>query len=101
MNTLSRKWAGTDPPRTTPKPRNCVYYGAAAGLVIALAAFFVGSTIYAGATGLCAGNCATLGSITTVLLSQPIALVGIIIGAACGGAYAFATCRRQKRQDTN
>ncbi len=96
MTTLSKKWSGTDPPRTPSKPRNCVYCGAVAGLLIALAGFFVASTYYIGVAGLCAGNCATLGSFMTIVLSQPIALAGIVIGAACGGAYACATCRRNK-----
>ena len=101
MFTLSKKLAGTGPPRTAPKPCNCLFCGAAAGLVIALTAFFVGSTYYASVAGLCAASCATLGSFMTIALSQPVALAGIVIGAACGGAYACATCKRRKRQDTN
>ena len=101
MRTLSRKWTGSDPPRTNPQPRNCVYCGAVAGLLIALVAFFVGSTIYAGYAGLCAENCATLGSFMTIVLSQPIAIAGILVGAACGALYACAVCQRRKRQETH
>ena len=99
MRTLSRKWTGANAPRSSPEPRNCVYRGAVAGLLIALAAFFVSSTYYVGYAGLCAGNCATVGSFLTIVLSQPIALAGIVIGAAIGGAYAFVTCHRRNRQD--
>lgn len=99
MRTLSRKWTATHPPRSSPEPRTCVYRGAVAGLLIALAAFLVGSTYYVGYAGLCDGNCATLGSFLTIVLSQPIALAGIIIGAAVGGGYAFATCRRRTGKD--
>ncbi len=98
MTSLYRKWSGVDPPRTAPKPCNCVFCGAVAGLIIALATFFVGSTYYAEAAGLCASSCVAMGSFMTIVLSQPIALAGIVIGAACGGAYACATCQRKKRQ---
>ncbi|MDJ0748442.1 MAG: hypothetical protein QNJ11_03100 [Woeseiaceae bacterium] len=101
MTALSRKWSGTDPPRTAHKPCNCVFCGAVAGMVIALAAFFVGSTYYASVAGLCAASCATLGSFMTIALSQPVALAGIVIGAACGGAYACATCRRKTTKGTD
>ena len=100
MTALSGKWSGVDPPRTAPKPRNCVFRGAVAGLIIALAAFFVASTYYVGVAGLCDGSCATIGSFITILLSQPVALAGMVIGAACGGAYAFARCHGKNRQET-
>ncbi len=96
MTALSRKWSGTDPPRATRKPCNCVFCGAVVGMVIALTAFFVGSTYYASVAGLCAASCATLGSFMTIALSQPVALAGIVIGAVCGGAYACATCKLRK-----
>ncbi len=99
MTTLSKKWSGTDPPGTAVQPRNCVYRGAVAGLLIALAGFLVASTYYVGYAGLCAENCATLGSFLTIVLSQPVALAGIVVGAAIGGAYAFASCRLKKRQE--
>ncbi len=101
MTTLSRKLTGADPPRTTRKPCNCVFCGAAAGLIVALTTFFIGSTYYASVAGLCAASCATLGSFMTIALSQPVALAGLVIGAACGGAYACATCRVKKPKDTN
>ena len=97
MTALSRKWSGVDPPRTVPKPCNCVWCGAVAGLIIALVAFFVGSTYFAGLAGLCNGSCAALGTFMTIVLSQPIALAGILIGAALGGGYACAACHRKKR----
>lgn len=96
MTTLSRKCTKTVSPRAERKPCNCVFCGAAAGLIIALTAFFVGSTYYASVAGLCAASCAALGSFMTIVLSQPVALAGIVIGAACGGAYACATCQRRK-----
>ena len=100
MGTLSRKWSGSDPDSAR-RTCNCVYCGAAVGLVIALAAFFVVSIYYAGAAGLCAGNCTTLSSFMTILLSQPVALAGIVIGAAIGGVYACASCRIRKRQEAD
>ena len=101
MTSLSRKWSGTDPPRTARKPCNCVFCGAVVGMVIALTAFFIGSTYYASVAGLCAASCATLGSFMTVALSQPVALAGIVIGAVCGGAYACATCKLKKGEEAD
>ena len=99
MTSLSSRWSGIDPRRTFQKPRNCVFCGAVAGLVIALTTFFIGSTYYAGVAGLCAASCAALGSFMTIVLSQPIALLDIVVGAACGGAYACAACRLKKRRE--
>ena len=99
MTSLYRKWSGIDPPRAAPKACNCAFCGAVAGLIIALTVFFVGSTYYAGAAGLCASSCVATGTFMTLVLSQPLALAGIVIGAACGGAYACASCRWKKRHE--
>ncbi len=101
MTTLSRKWSSTDPPRSSSRPCNCVFFGGVAGLIIALAVFFGGSTYFASVSGLCATNCAALGSFMTIMLSQPVAFAGIVIGAVCGGAYAYATCKHTKGQRPN
>jgi hypothetical protein len=39
-------------------------------------------------TGLGAADCVLLGSVMTVLLSQPAALAGLLMGALCGGICA-------------
>jgi hypothetical protein len=101
MTTLSNKWSSTDPPRTPSRSCNCVFCGGVAGFIIALAFFFVGGIAFADVTGLCATNCAALGTFMTVMLSQPVALAGAVIGAVCGGAYACATCRRKKGPEAN
>ena len=95
MMTLSRKWSATDPPDVSQRAPRCVFCGAVVGLLIALTTFFIGATYYAGVSELCATGCAALGSFMTFMLSQPIALGGAVIGAACGGAYAFVVCRRK------
>jgi len=101
MTTLSKKWSSTDPPRTSRRSCNCVFCGGVAGLIITLAVFFSGSTYFASVNGLCAASCVTLGTFITIMLSQPVALAGVVIGAACGGAYAGATCKQKKDQGSN
>ncbi|MDJ0710784.1 MAG: hypothetical protein QNJ14_10355 [Woeseiaceae bacterium] len=97
MNTLSTKWSGTDPPGVSQRAPKCVFCGAVAGLVVALTAFFVGSTYYAAVSELCVTSCAALGSFMTIVLSQPIALVGAVVGAILGGGYAIV-CRKKSRE---
>mgnify|MGYP001821665007 CR=1 FL=1 len=101
MTTLSRKWPNTDPPRTSRRSCNCVFCGGVAGLIIALAVFFGGGTYFASVSGLCAASCVSLGTFMTIMLSQPVALAGVVVGAACGGAYACATCKRNKGKRSN
>lgn len=101
MTTLSRKWSSTDPPRTSSRPCNCVFCGGIAGLIIALAVFFGGGTYFASVNGLCAASCVSFGTFMIIMLSQPVALAGVVVGAACGGAYARATCKRKKGQRSN
>ena len=101
MTTLSKKWSGADPPQAHKRSCNCVFCGGVAGLMIALAVFFGGSTYFASVNGLCAASCFTLGTYMTILLSQPVALAGVLMGAACGGAYACTTSQRKKGQGPN
>lgn len=50
---------------------------------------FAMSTAYGAITGLGAADCVALGSVMTVMLSQPAGLAGPLVGALCGGAVAF------------
>ena len=90
MNTLSKSRSGIDTQNAIPERVNYVFWGAVIGVLAGLASLFAVSTSYAAMTGLGGPvDCAVFGSITTLLLSQPVALVGIIVGAVCGGACAM------------
>ena len=101
MTALSRKWSTTDPPDVSNRAPRCVFCGTVAGLVIALTAFFIGSTYYVAANELCTTSCTALGSFLTVVLSQPVAFVGAIIGATCGAIYACVVYRRKRQGKTS
>ena len=88
MNAITDKWSGVDPPTATPKRAHYVFWGSVIGLVAGLATLFAVSTYYGAMTGLEAANCVALGSVMTVLLSQPVGLGGLLVGGACGGLCA-------------
>ena len=88
MNAKADKWSGVNPPTATSKAAHYVFRGSVIGLVAGLATLFTVSTSYGAFTGLEAGSCVALGSVMTVLLSQPVALFGILVGAICGGVCA-------------
>ena len=88
MNANIDKWSGVNPPTATPKSAHYVFRGSVIGLVAGLATLFTVSTSYGAFTGLEAANCVALGSVMTVMLSQPVALFGLLVGAACGGLCA-------------
>ena len=87
MNAITKKWSESDPPKT--KKAHWVYWGAVTGLVVGLVTLFTASTAYGVMTGLGAADCVALGSVMTVLLSQPIGLAGLLAGALCGGMCAL------------
>lgn len=96
MKTISEYRSGIDPPKKAPEKAHCVFWGAAIGVLVALVTLLVASTYYGATIGLEPIDCVILGCVTTVLLSQPVAAVGLGAGAACGGAYAWiAGCRRR------
>ena len=88
MKTLSHYQSGIDPPSRAPEWARYAFWGAVIGVLAGLASLFAVSTWYGAATGLAPVNCAIFGSITTVLLSQPVGLAGLLAGAACGGLCA-------------
>ncbi len=93
MKTISHHRSGIDPPSTVPQKVHFVYWGAVIGLFAGLATLFTVSTAYGAASGLAPANCAALGGVTTLLLSQPIGLAGILVGAACGALWALVAHR--------
>jgi hypothetical protein len=61
-----------------------VYWGAIVGLAGGLGTLFVVSVHYARAIGLSPAECAAVGCAVTLLLSHPVGLLGLAVGAACG-----------------
>jgi hypothetical protein len=88
MNAKVDKWSGVNPPTATSKTAHYVFWGSVIGLFAGLATLFAVSTYYGALTGLEAANCVALGSVMTVMLSQPVGLGGLVVGAACGGLCA-------------
>ena len=89
MSAISKKWTGTDPPGEIPKWVHFVFWGAVIGLIAGLVTLATASTVYGFMTGLEPVNCAIFGTTMTVMLSQPTAIAGLLLGAACGGMCAF------------
>lgn len=89
MKTISHHESGIDPPREPPTSAHYTFWGALIGVIAGLATLFAVSTGYAATNGHGALDCAAFGSMTTLLLSQPVALAGLTIGAVCGGACAL------------
>lgn len=89
MNGITKKWSGIDPPKEVPRKASYVYWGAVVGLAAGLATLFGMSTAYAATTGLGTTDCVILGSVMTVMLSQPAGLAGLTLGVACGGLCAL------------
>ncbi len=87
--TISQHRSGIDPPSEVPERVHYVFWGAVIGVLAGLASLFAISTYYGAVSGLEPVDCAVFGSITTLLLSQPVAIVGLLAGAVCGGACAF------------
>ena len=91
MTTISRHSSGIDPPKELPDTVRYIFSGAVIGVFAGLASLFAASTSYAAMNGHEVVNCAVFGSVTTLLLSQPAALIGLIAGAACGGICALVS----------
>lgn len=89
MKAISKKWSGIDPPNAVPRQVRWVFWGAVSGMVAGLATLFATSTAYGAMTGLEAVDCVVLGSLMTVMLSQPAGLAGLLVGAFCGGTSAL------------
>ena len=89
MKTLHTYQSGIDPPRTAPEWARYVFLGAVFGVLAGLATLFAVSTYYGATIGLAPAECAIFGSVTTLFLSQPVGLVGLAAGAACGGTCAL------------
>ena len=89
IKTLSQHQSGIDPPSTVPRWAHYVFWGAVIGVLAGLATLFAASTYYGATTGLAPVDCAIFGSVMTVWLSQPVGLIGLAAGAACGGTCAL------------
>ncbi len=100
MKTISRQRSVTDPPRAGPTAAHYTFWGAVIGGIAGLATLFVVSTAYAATNGLGAMDCVVFGSMTTLLLSQPTALAGIAVGAACGGICALVAHKVHRSQSS-
>jgi hypothetical protein len=61
-----------------------VFWGAGVGIVGSLTMLFVMVFFYGQSIGLSVGECTLLGCVTTILLSQPAGIVGILAGAGVG-----------------
>ena len=61
-----------------------VFWGAGIGVVSSLAMLFVIVFFYGQSLGMSVGECTVLGCVTTILLSQPAGVVGILAGAGVG-----------------
>ena len=88
MNAVIDNTSGVNTPKAIPKTANYVFWGAVIGLFGGLATLFAVSTYYGALTGLEAANCVALGSVMTVMLSQPVGLGGLLVGAGFGGICA-------------
>lgn len=90
MKTVSHHRSGIDPPRENPTSVHYTYWGAVIGVIAGIATLFAVSTGYAATNGHGGAlECAAFGSLSTLLLSQPVALAGLAVGAACGAACAL------------
>ena len=89
MRTISQERPVNDPTRASPTTAHYTFWGAVIGVIAGLATLFALTTAYAASTGLGAMDCVAFGSISTLLLSQPAAVAGIAVGAACGAACAL------------
>ena len=88
MNAIVDNRSGVTTPKAVPKTANYVFWGSVIGLFAGLATLFAVSTYYGAMTGMEAANCVALGSVMTVMLSQPVGLGGLLVGAGCGGLCA-------------
>ena len=61
-----------------------VFWGAGIGVVSSLTMLFVIVFFYGQSLGLSVGQCTLLSCFTTILLSQPAGVVGILAGAVVG-----------------
>jgi hypothetical protein len=61
-----------------------VVVGGIVGLAVGVAALFVLVTLYGQAIGLAPANCAVLSCVLTLLLSQPVGILGMVAGATVG-----------------
>ena len=92
MRAISGRWSGTEPQKETRKPARCVYCGVVAGAIAGVTVLIASTTSVALANGCEPVSCAAFGTTMTILLSQPAALLGALVGAACGGIVALI-CR--------
>jgi hypothetical protein len=88
MNAIVDNRSGVNTPKAVPKTANYVFWGSVIGLFAGLATLFAVSTYYGALTGMDPANCVALGSVMTVMLSQPVGLGGLLVGAGVGGLFA-------------
>jgi len=88
MNAITKKVTGVGPRDAAPEGVHYAFWGSVIGLVAGVVTLFAASIAYGSMTGLGAADCVLLGSVMTVLLSQPAALAGLLMGALCGGICA-------------
>jgi hypothetical protein len=67
-----------------------LYWGAGIGVASSLAMLFVVVFFYGQSMGLSTGACALLSCVSTILLSQPAGIIGIVAGALVGIACGYA-----------
>ena len=89
MDTLSHNRSGNHSPGSIPTSVHFAFWGAVIGVLSGLATLFAISTYYGAISGLESVDCAVFGSVSTLLLSQPVILGGVATGAVCGGACAL------------
>jgi hypothetical protein len=68
----------------TSKLTRYIFWGAGVGVFSSLAMLFVIVFFYGQSLGMTVGECTVLGCVTTILLSQPAGIVGILAGAGVG-----------------
>lgn len=74
----------------TPRWLRYMFLGAGAGFIVALGVAFVLALINGQVDGLSPGSCMATACALTLMLSQPVALSGMLTGAVVGAAMSGA-----------
>ncbi len=72
-----------------------VLVGAVVGLLTAVGILFAVSLLHGQSIGLSAANCLVASCVMTLLLSQPVGLSGIVVGATAGSVLGYAFHHRR------
>jgi hypothetical protein len=71
------------------------FWGAVAGLFAGIVALYVVALLYEHALGVSLAQCAAIGCAITLLLSQPVGIGGMAIGAIVGAVAGTIIFRRR------